>query len=693
MPLTCKRSKPNPFHAGRCMSHRSVGATLWRAFRDSHQDDRFSLRKFLNALLGSPILDQGRSRPPVLICCVVSTLLTLSSHVRGDSVPLTLDPIVIVGTRVPTAMHEGTDSVSIVTREQIDRMGAATAIDLFRLIPGLQIDQVGGPGGLSSIYIRGSDPNHVLVLIDGIRVNDPTNSRGGSFDVSNLDPTQIERIEVLRGSASSIYGADAMGGVINIVTRKGESGVGGEVGWGGLGYRSLNVRASRSGDLAISAAASSLRDGRQSDGSTLDLRQFTAAAGLTISPDARVQLNLRHSERESASFPDDSGGILLAQIRALEQRRGRDSSLGLRGTWDLGALSLNAAATGFEHGEDIESPGVAPGVRNAFGVPASRAHTTLRRTNALLNGVMHLAHGSELAIGIELQREYGVNRTVYSLFGSSVPADFNLLRNTRAAFTELKWLLTDDWVVRLGLRRDSVEANDARTSPSIGTRYNLPALGAAFKATYSEGFKPPSFFALGLPIALGGNPHLKSETSRGSSVGYEQTLWAGKADASITAFETKYANLVTFDNQTNQLVNANRVRTHGVEVELSVRPSKSIRMRGMFTRLLTRVSDSDEPLRQRPGRRAGVEMDWALDERSGLNWRIEYTADTFDSSVPTGNVMLPTYLRSDLAYTVRWRSWLQFSAEVDNIFDRQNQSYVGAITPGRRTRIALNVAL
>ena len=84
-------------------------------------------------------------------------------------------------------------------------------VDLFRQVPGLQIDQLGGPGGLSSVYIRGSDPNHTLVLIDGVRVNDPTNARGGGYDLSNLDPSNIERVEVLRGAASSVYGADAMG--------------------------------------------------------------------------------------------------------------------------------------------------------------------------------------------------------------------------------------------------------------------------------------------------------------------------------------------------------------------------------------------------------------------------------------------------------------------------------------------------
>ena len=641
------------------------------------------------------VMASRRGRPASLRRGIGAAALALPVlALAGPEVSSQEPVVVVVGTRLPTTLRDGSDSLSLVSRAQIDRMGVASAVDLLRLLPGLQIDQVGGPGGLSSIYIRGSDPNHVLVLIDGLRVNDPTNSRGGSFDMSSLDPALIERIEVLRGGASSIYGADAMGGVINIVTRQSESGSAGGLGWGGLGYRSVNARASqRSDDVAISAVASTLRDGIEAGGSTLALRQIAAAAGLAISPVAKLQLDFKHSERDSTSFPDDSGGILLAQIRTPEQRHARDSSIRLGATWAFDLLSLSATATALAHSEDIDSPGVAPGVRSAFGLPASLSQAELRRANALVHGVMHLAQGRALAAGVELQREHGINRSSYALFGRKVPAEFDLRRDTRAGFIELKWPLRPDGVLRLGLRRDWIQDNGARTSPSLGLRYQLPAWGGAVKAAYSAGFKPPSFFALGLPIALGGNPGLRPETSRGGSVGYEQSGWNDKASAAVAAFQTNYAHLVTFDNQTNRLVNADRVRSRGVETELNLRATESMHMRAVFTRLLSHVANSDEPLRQRPGRRAGVEVDWRITAGSNLNWRVEYAADSFDSSVPTGAVMLPATLRSDMAYSVRVQAWLRLGAAVDNLLDRQNQSYIGAIGQQRRLRLTANVAL
>lgn len=628
-----------------------------------------------------------------LVCTILfGVLLAQPAWAALNADDPTLDSIIVVGTRLPTAISEGTDSVSIVTREQIDRMALTSGIDLLRQVPGLQIDQLGGPGGSSFAYIRGSDPNHVLVLVDGVRMNDPTNSRGGGFDVSNLEPSQIERIEVLREAASSIYGADAMGGVINVVTRKGKLGNVGRAGAGGLGYRSASARASTGGEyFRFSTAASSVRDGQDSNGGRLALDQISAAASLAMSPSAKVEVELRHGERKSSAFPDDSGGILLAQLRTLEQRQAQDTSMSVRAKWEFDVFAVNAAATGFERTENVDSSGVAPGLRSAIGIPASRSQTEFRRSNFLLNGVRHLPRGSELAIGVEVQREHGVSHTNYSLFGRSIPADFDLQRDTRSGFAEFKWLVAQDLVVRMGLRHDSVEGSESRTSPSLGARYNFPDLHASIKANYSEGFKPPSFFAMGLPIALGGNPHLRPESNKGASIGYEQAFWGGNANASIVAFDSKYANLITFDNQTNQLVNASRVNIYGAELELSVQVSESLRVHGTFTRLLSHIVDSNEPLRQRPGRRAGVQLDWSIDERSNLNWRVEYAAKVFDSSVPTGNVTLPAYVRNDVSYVIRMQKWLRLSTAVDNIFDRHNQSYIGALAPGRRLRFDVSV--
>jgi vitamin B12 transporter len=606
------------------------------------------------------------------------------------------EPVMVTGTRLPATLRQSTDSLTIITREQIDTLAAASGPDLLRQVPGLQVDQMGGPGGLSSVYIRGSDSNHVLVLIDGVRVNDPTNSRGGGFDISSLDPALVERIEVLRGAASAIYGADAMGGVINIVLRRdGAASARLVAAVGGFGYASGNARASLSlgSALMLDGAVSRLRDGRDADGGRIDLTQYSAKAHITVDPRSTIDLAVRRGERRSSAFPDDSGGVQLAVLRTLERKSSDDTVFSADGRWSLDPVSLVLGVSSFRKREDIDSPGVAPGQRSDFGVPSSQSHTDYRRDSGTASVAMRLAGASQLALGIELQNEHGVNDTVYEFFGTPIPVAFDLHRRTQSAFVETMVQASRDLILKAGLRHDHIEGSGSRTSPNLGLRYHWATIDGSLKASYSEGFKPPSFFALGLPIPLGGNPDLRPERNQGGSVGYEQFLGRGLGSAGVSLFKSKYTDLVTFDNNTGQTVNANQVDIHGAEFEVHLKPTTGWSLRAHFTRLFSHVVDSDEPLRQRPGRRGGVQFDWTVAPDLQVAWRTEYSALVFDSSVPTGNLTLPTYLRSDLNGSWRLRPGMSLTLAIDNVFDKRNVSYVGATALQRRGRVGLSLAL
>ena len=128
--------------------------------------------------------------------------------------------IVVTGSRVATDPDDVGANVTVLKREDFDVEKPAQLSDILRRVAGVHVDQVGGRGGTGSLYVRGADPNYTLVLIDGVRVNDPTNARGGSFDFSTLDVADVERVEIARGPYSAVYGGDALAGVINIVTRQ-----------------------------------------------------------------------------------------------------------------------------------------------------------------------------------------------------------------------------------------------------------------------------------------------------------------------------------------------------------------------------------------------------------------------------------------------------------------------------------------
>jgi vitamin B12 transporter len=333
---------------------------------------------------------------------------------------------------------------------------------------------------------------------------------------------------------------------------------------------------------------------------------------------------------------------------------------------------------------------VAPGPRSAFGVPAAVSHTRLDRDNARLSALLHLPARTDLTVGAEHQHEDGLNSTRYSLFGSIIPVDFELGRTTDSEFVEIGNRTVEHLFLHAGVRFDSVSGSGSQTSPSAGARYDFTATGTSLKADLSEGFKPPSFFALGLPVPLGGNPNLRAEHSKTGSAGIEQKLWSGRGLAGLSLFKTRYHDLVDFDNTTNALVNRSDVTVQGGELEFTWRLLDTLDLRAHYTRLTTHVADTEGQLRQRPGKRAGIAIEYRSDDRLSLSWSTEYVADVFDSSIPTGDLMLPSLVNSDMALRYRCARRMTATVAVDNLFDRHYEQFVGFANPGRRARALLS---
>ena len=150
-----------------------------------------------------------------------AVLLLCGGAGASDRPVVSMRELVVSASQIPTRLQDTPVNATIITRAEIEARQPVDVVDLLRQVGGAHIVQPGGPGGVSSIYIRAGEANFAVVLIDGVKVNDPTNSRGGSYDFSTLDIAAIERIEIVRGPLSTVYGSDAMGGAINIITREG----------------------------------------------------------------------------------------------------------------------------------------------------------------------------------------------------------------------------------------------------------------------------------------------------------------------------------------------------------------------------------------------------------------------------------------------------------------------------------------
>ncbi len=621
--------------------------------------------------------------------------LLLSAVVPAQDGPAELEaPAVEVSAfRIPILVTETAQGVTVVSSREIEARNATSAAEILQMVPGVQVDRIGGPGGTSSIYIRGSDPEHVLVLIDGVRMNDPLLSRGGAYDLSALDPATIERIEVIRGAGSAIYGSDAIGGVVNIVTKgaaKEGLQVSGGAGAGTNGYASGNARvAGNTGQLRFSAGAATLQDGQDSDGGDLKLNTFDGSLAWQATTATEAKFFARQSDRQSSAFPDSSGGIRLAVNRTLEEREADESAYGGGIAYRPGAQwGLNMQVSRYVREEDINSPDVeaAPGV---VVVPATQSSTELTRDVFLLSGSLKLPVNSDLTVGHERQSEDGDSRSVISGLG---PADFSLSRDTNSLFAALKSKPVESLVVLLDMRYDRISSLESETSPGVGVRYDFAETGTALKARYSEGFRPPSFFSLASPVV--GNPNLVSETSKGSELGVEQ--WFSRAvQTGASLFRTRTRNLVDFDPTAGgpfgigMMVNRDTVDSEGVETYATLRPMRQLQAGVNYTYVTTEIVNTGSELRNRPKHRASLSLGYQLDETSRLTWNTVYVGSAVDFSFVTGEVGLSAYSRTDVAYAYKWK---QFSATaaVDNLFDKEYEEFVGFTNPGRRYRVGLS---
>src|SRR5690606_6048548 len=188
------------------------------------------------------------------------------------------EELIVTGSYNPVTNEQLSSSVSVINKDELLRLSSTNVIDALRQIPSLWVEEQGGPGGVTSIALRGAEANHTLVLLDGVQLNDPTNTRRGAFDLNSINIESIERIEIIRGAQSAIYGSDALAGVIHIITQapdKATTSINGTV--GNDDYSSVGVSTSgKINNLGYAFSAQSKDAGEPVPGSTAKNTEFTS---------------------------------------------------------------------------------------------------------------------------------------------------------------------------------------------------------------------------------------------------------------------------------------------------------------------------------------------------------------------------------------------------------------------------------
>jgi outer membrane cobalamin receptor len=543
--------------------------------------------------------------------------------------------------------------------------------------------------------MRGADPNYTLVLVDGVRVNDPTNARGGSFDFSTFDVADVERVEVARGPYSAVYGGDALAGVINIVTRHApRARTEGNVDAMAGAYDTRELALNAGGPLSTrgnwNLGASDSNEGQVVRGNHFDSRRVSGSVDTEIGAASTLYASGRYAESSREGFPDDSGGYGFATIRTPEKRDGDEAVFGAGVTTRIAAATFSLTAGYFDRDDHIESPGVAPGLRDPFGVPPSVVDTRLTRYSLTLSGTQKISDLLSVAYGVDWLREEGDSDGTLD-FGFPVPTSFSLTRTSWAPFTEVRFDSRTGLSAQAGVRFDRPEDMDSVTSPRVRVAYEFGDSGFTLAGAWGKAFKLPSLYALGHPLV--GNPDLVPERGESQEIELSQQLLDGKASWSATWFDGEFRNAVDFDpGPPPRLVNRNRVDTDGFELAGRVAVNEQWLVDASVTHARSRIAPGGAELRNRPEWRAGLGAHWSPVASLRLSAAATYVGTSLDSSIPTGDVRLDAYTRVDVSAS--WQASEHFEAYValDNLTDQQYEQFVGFESRGIAPRAGVRVS-
>lgn len=600
---------------------------------------------------------------------------------------LAVDPeTTSVGTpdRLDETLEQVANSVTVIGTAEIALRNQPFLADLLRTVPGVDVVQAGGPGGVVTVFLRGSDSGHTLVMLDGTPINDAA-STSRFYDFAHMTTDNVERIEVLRGPQSVMYGSDAVGGAINIVTKKGSGRLKGSVSgeWGA--YETSLYKGELSGSSRFtdySLAGSRLATGgipaAGSDyGNTVrdPYREATLAGSLGLKPsqNARVDLTARNSY--SSYHLADAGGPGGDDPSYVGSFNQTDlSAKGMLSALDgrlVQTLSLGSSAVNRRF-NDADLSSVYP---QSFQFDNSTYGQT---TKAAYQFVARLAPWNTLTAGVE-SREERTHQSYAS--GSPYPAYSAVIDNrtsyAKSVFAEELFKAGGRFFVSVGARRDDDDrfgtANTYRVSPT----FLIAETGTKLKASLGTGFKAPSLFQL---FSQYGDTGLKPEKSRAWDAGVEQDLWERKASLGATYFRGDVSDLIQYNNATNLYYNVGRARTSGAELTAQVLPSPLLTARANLTYTWARDLDDGTQLLRRPAVKYGGDVEVHPSPRASALIGATYTGprqDTDFAAFPAKPVKLGGYAlwRASGSYAVTER--LTLTARVDNLFDKRYEQVEG----------------
>lgn len=601
-----------------------------------------------------------------LLSSISLTPLIISTHVFAQDIN-PMDEVVSTATRYEQPLSNVGSSISVVTGEDLEAAQITFLQDALITAPGVSVNQNGSFGGLSSLRIRGA--KQVTILIDGVQVNDPSTT-DGSANFANFDVNAVERIEILRGPQSILYGSDAMGGVINVITKSGSEGFGGSAYIEGGSYKTFN-------------GGTNIYGGNEKIHYSLSARTITS---------------------DGISKADENDGNT-------EQDAYKNTSLHAKITGQLSEIfKTDLIARYSKTRNEFDDFGPVDGDKidhSSDYLIASRNHLDLwdgRFKNTLSFEFSHSLRQNETPLAVtevgngeRLNIDYFAHYQIDDTFGLSVGLQHEETSaksastqkfNIDSILTEVSAQVIGNLTFTAGARYDHHNQYGKTVSPRITAAYYREETGTKIFSNWAEGFKAPSIFQLTFICGFCGltaaNPDLKPEETSGWEIGFEQEIMGQDIVFGVTYFDQKIKNLVDFSFSAG-FDNIAQARTKGFEIFIDAALNDSISINGHYT--FTDANDvlSGDPLPRVPKNTAYGEIRVQLIEDLNLGLSVTYNDKTTDPFSPDTD----NWTRVDIRAAYQINDIFEIYGRIDNLLNLEYQQVFGFGTADRSAYIGM----
>ncbi|MEN8217892.1 MAG: TonB-dependent vitamin B12 receptor [Pseudomonadota bacterium] len=583
---------------------------------------------------------------------------TLSS---ADS---TLPTVVVTAERIAQTADESLASITIIDRQQINQSQAQSLPELLRGVPGLSLSNNGGLGKNSSVFLRGTESDHVLVLIDGIKVGSATL---GSTAFQHIPITQIERIEIVRGPRSSLYGSEAIGGVIQIFTRKGDGKVKPNFSVGAGSDNTYQATLGFSGGSNQSWFSANL-SGVDTEGFNSCTGEPSVGGCFTYEPDKDGYQNLSGQLRAGYRFTNsaeidihwlrsegesDFDGSFQNQSESMQQVLGAGFRLLPTDNW---TLSLKAGRS-WDESDNFKDA-----------VFSTRFET--QRDSVWLQNDVALGENHLLVLGIDYQNDKVSGTTPYQITS----------RDNKGAFGQYLGYF-DQHDVQFSLRSDDNAQFGKHTTGNVAWGYTFDN-ELRFSASYGTAFKAPTFNELYFPNY--GNPNLNPEKSQSLEIGLSATTTWGRW--AINSYQTDIDNLIAYDASIFAPGNINSARIRGLEAILDTRLAQWD-INANLTLLDPTNQDNDKVLPRRAKQALHIGLDRKFNPFN-VGTSLHAVGKRYDNAANTHE--LDSYITMDLRAGYQITKAWQVQARISNLFDKDYETAAFYNQAGREFFITLH---